>query len=272
MGADRLLGSRTLSAPDSDYLVTLVHRQDGDHWARKRVRPGRAEAHLEARLGKEAAVLRLCAGGPGIPKLLGFTESPATVVTPFFAGGSLLGRITAALPEGLSPHTVVPIGLSMVDSLDFLHGQGVVHRDVKPANLLFDSEDTTYLVDFGVAVWGDPPRALPDDWRETEAGTPGYAPPELLEDPETAFSPAVDVYGLSASLFTCLAGRTAFETRPGEPLQTLARRLRRTGTGAMRWPSGVPAPLRRLLTAGLAPDSGARPDLAAFRTVLAPLV
>lgn len=236
------------------------------------MRPGQTDAQLEARLRKEAAILELCAGGPGIPQLLGFTDSPTTVVTPFLAGGTLLGRIAAALPHGLSSTTVVPVGLSMVDSLDFLHGRGVVHRDVKPANVLFDDEDAPYLVDFGAAVWGDPPRSLPDDWRETEVGTPGYAPPELLEDPEAAFSPAVDVYGLSATLFTCLMGRTPVETRPAEPLPALARRLRRMGTGAVRCPESVPAPLRHLLTEGLAPDSESRPDLAEFSDVLAALV
>src|SRR5215210_6348803 len=103
-------------------------------------------------------------------------------------------------------------------ALDWAHGRGVVHRDVKPENVLLitgPGSDHAYLADFGLA------RANRDETL-TQAGhpaglTPAYAAPEQWRG--EAVGPAADQYALAATLFTCLAGHPPFHPRRGPSLR-----------------------------------------------------
>jgi protein kinase-like protein len=103
-------------------------------------------------------------------------------------------------------------------ALDWAHGRGVVHRDVKPENVLLitgPGSDHAYLADFGLA------RANRDQTL-TQAGhpaglTPAYAAPEQWRG--EAVGPAADQYALAATLFTCLAGHPPFHPRRGPSLR-----------------------------------------------------
>jgi serine/threonine protein kinase len=103
-------------------------------------------------------------------------------------------------------------------ALDWAHGRGVVHRDVKPENVLLitgPGSDHAYLADFGLA------RASRDETL-TQAGhpaglTPAYAAPEQWRG--EAVGPAADQYALAATLFTCLAGHPPFHPRRGPSLR-----------------------------------------------------
>jgi diguanylate cyclase (GGDEF)-like protein len=110
------------------------------------------------------------------------------------------------------------IALEIGDALDAMHAVGVIHRDVKPANILLDRErDRAVLVDVGVAVRAGDPRDA--------AGTPGFAAPESFL--EHVDAPTTDVYGLGATVYCMLTGRSPFGSGPaaqivqrqlGEPL------------------------------------------------------
>ncbi len=110
------------------------------------------------------------------------------------------------------------IALEIGDALDAMHQVGVIHRDVKPANVLLDRErDRAVLVDVGVAVKAGGPRDA--------AGTPGFAAPESFLD--HADAPTTDVYGLAATVYCILTGRPPFgsgaasevvQRQLGEPL------------------------------------------------------
>lgn len=115
--------------------------------------------------------------------------------------GTDLSRYTRPghlLPERL----VVRLGVRMALALEHAHRQGVVHRDVKPANMLVDwSRDIAKLSDFGIARWADHART-----RSGQAlGSPDYMAPEQLAGSEVG--PAADIYSLGVSLFELLTGR-----------------------------------------------------------------
>ncbi|HEY0483406.1 MAG TPA: diguanylate cyclase [Kofleriaceae bacterium] len=100
---------------------------------------------------------------------------------------------------------IAQVALEIGDALDAMHEVGVIHRDVKPANILLDRErDRAVLVDVGVAV-----RA--GDQRDA-AGTPGFAAPESFL--EHADAPTTDVYGLAATVYCMLTGKPPFGAGP----------------------------------------------------------
>jgi len=107
--------------------------------------------------------------------------------------------------EWFPTNAIAQIALEISDALDSMHALGVIHRDVKPANVLLDRErDRAVLVDVGVAV-----RA--GDQRDA-AGTPGFAAPESFLEHSDA--PTTDVYGLAATVYCMLTGRPPFGSGP----------------------------------------------------------
>lgn len=119
------------------------------------------------------------------------------------AGETLAERLKR---EELSPRDAVLVVRAVARGLGELHARGIVHRDVKPANVMLVEGDVgrVKLLDFGIA------RAADEDVTKTGAlvGTPGYmAPEQIRNDP---VGPPADVFGLACVLYRCLAGRAPF--------------------------------------------------------------
>lgn len=168
--------------------------------ARLAERPGFRERFLrEARV---AAAL----DHPNIVPLYDFgeTDHMLYLVMPYVSGGSLQDVLRRA---PLPASEVVTYGSQMTDALAYAHKRGVVHRDVKPANMLLHADGRLMLSDFGLAKILGPnsrpaaPRGHPD------AGTPEYMAPEQIEGRTDERS---DLYGLGVVLYLLLTGHLPF--------------------------------------------------------------
>jgi tetratricopeptide (TPR) repeat protein/TolB-like protein/tRNA A-37 threonylcarbamoyl transferase component Bud32 len=129
---------------------------------------------------------------------------------PFFSmklapGGSLLDS-RETFRE--SPRRAVQLIASVARAIDHAHNQGILHRDLKPGNILLDARGEPMVSDFGLAKWLDTASEL--TCTLTVFGTPGYIAPEQAENAAADLAPAADVYSLGAILFELLAGRPPF--------------------------------------------------------------
>lgn len=146
----------------------------------------------------------------------------------------------------LTPRDAAALGLQMLDALEAAHGAGVVHRDVKPSNVLID-RDSARLTDFGIAHLSDDPTLT---WTGV-MGTPAYIAPEHAQDFE--IGPAVDLYGLGATLYYAVEGRPPYDA--GGSLSTVLAVI-----NSPPRPPTKAGPLTGLLNALLAKDPKARPS------------
>ncbi|HEY4347095.1 MAG TPA: serine/threonine-protein kinase, partial [Gaiellaceae bacterium] len=192
-----------------------VHRgidEDGAEVAVKLLRADRAnEAVARARFLREARIAAAI-GSPHLVPVLDAGDSGefAYLVLPLFRGGSLADRIRSEGPLGLD--TTLDLAAQLAKGLDLLHEHQILHRDVKPSNVLLDDEGTAALTDFGLARSVDSTRLT----REGQLlGTVHYLAPELIEGHEA--TRASDIYALGCVLFECLAGEPPFTgTSPAE--------------------------------------------------------
>ena len=154
--------------------------------------------------GRAAASLRHA----NIVRLLdsGHVEGQPYLAMDYIAGQNLARR----LQQGpLELEAAVQLVCDVARAVDYLHKQGIVHRDVKPSNILLDEEGQPYLTDFGLA------KLLAADSQLTgtgvAAGTPSYMAPEQAAGQPDDVTPLCDVYSLGAVLYELIAGRPPFQ-------------------------------------------------------------
>ena len=139
----------------------------------------------------------------------------------------------------LAPDAAMDIAFQLMETLDVLHSRGLVHRDVKPSNVLVDDRGRCTIIDFGAArEWASDPGSP-----HTVLFTPGYAPLEQLSE-HGRRGPATDVYGLCATLYHMLTGTPppdAADRVGGVPLDPPAARC-----------PGLEPSVSRAIQAGLA--------------------
>jgi serine/threonine-protein kinase len=121
-------------------------------------------------------------------------------------GETLADRL--AREERLEPHDAAWIAATIADALEIAHREGVVHRDVKPANVMLTTSGEVKVMDFGIAAAAAERGPVATTNADTVIGTPSYLSPEQARgEPVT---PRSDVYALGAVLYEMLAGRPPF--------------------------------------------------------------
>ncbi len=159
--------------------------------------------------------------------------------------------------QALEPRYVASMGARLADALAYVHSLGIVHRDVKPANVLLHEDGRVLLTDFGIARLTDQAVGL------TSAGfimgTVAYKSPEQVR--REAIGPATDVYSLGLVLLEALTGERAY---PGPSAEAAVARL----VSPPRIPDELPAQWRSVLRRMTEIEPADRPHLVEVRAVL----
>ncbi len=208
-------------------------------------RPG-ADGDMEARFRSEAVILARLQH-PGLVTVYdaGRHNSRAYLVMQLIEGPTLKGRIADGR---LSPGETAALGAGLANALAHAHEADVVHRDVKPSNIILDPSGHPHLTDFGISRLID---ATTHTATGTLIGTAAYlAPEQVLGQP---VSQAVDIYALGLVLLECLTGRLEYG---GGPLEAAIARLHRRP----ELPDFLPEDFTDLLRNMTALDEGNRPS------------
>ena len=204
-----------------------------------------------AREGEAQARVR----DPGLAEVyaLDLRANPPYLVMELVPGHTLaaqLRRGPSSLPQALR------LTLELARTLSRLHRAGVVHRDLKPQNVMIRPDGQPVLLDLGLA------QLLDRSARMTQSGeilgTPGYLAPEQASGQAGRMGPAADVYGLGATLFALLTGGPPF---PGSGLPALAATISLEAPAPSTLRPGLPPAVDALVAACLRKQPEARPGL-----------
>src|SRR5579883_1181403 len=224
------------------------------------LRPGDGAAR--ARFQREAELLARCEH-PGIVRVhtIGESGEDLYMILDLVRGQDLAAIVERSGP--LEPRRAAAVALEVARALAFVHGRGIVHRDVKPSNVLVDEEGHAHLTDFGIATATDLERLT-----RTGAfvGTVAFVSPEQARG--KAVTAATDVFSLGGVLFHALSGQPPLGEDGVTALAMLASaaKVRDIRVAA---PS-VPGPLAAIVARALEKDPARRyPSAGAFADDLA---
>lgn len=236
--------------PDGEEVALKLVKPDlaGDQVFRRRFE---REARLAQRVTHPRVVSVLATGEhDGIPYL----------VQTFIRGGSLAEKIEHE--RRLDLETSVRICLRIAAGLDALHEVGIVHRDVKPANILLDEEGVAYITDFGLVK--DHEASLLTRPGQTLGSIDYMAPEQIRAEPVSA---ATDVYALGCVMCECMSGAPPFADREG--MKALWAHLQDEPPDPCADRPDLPAEVGPAIRRALEKDPGKRPASAtAFARML----
>lgn len=211
-----------------------------------------------ARFVREQQAMGRLTGHPNIATVLqeGVTEGGHPyLVTPYYPRDSLQEWLRRDGP--LPVEEVLQIGVKIAGALESAHRSGILHRDVKPGNILLTDYGEPALTDFGIAH-------IAGGFQTTTGvltGSPAFTAPEVLEGGEP--TPAADVYGLGSTLFCALTGHAAFERHTGESVVTQFLRITTQPIPDLR-ENGVAADVSDAVEAAMSRNPADRPTAAAL--------
>jgi predicted Ser/Thr protein kinase len=228
-------------------VVHLARDPEGRPVAVKVLHPlGNEGVNARRRLAREVETMRRVRS-PYVAEVLDadVTGEFPYIVTRFVSGPTLDEMVRTRGP--LSGPGLRRLAHGMAEALTAIHAAGVVHRDLKPGNVML-TDDRPIVIDFGIAQAGDATRLTQTG---LVMGTPGYLAPEVIEGEPS--SPASDVHSWGSTMAFAATGHLPFG---GGSYETIFYRII-SGRADL---SGVPAPLVPLISAALARDPSHRPS------------
>jgi serine/threonine protein kinase len=166
-----------------------------------------------------------------------------------YVDGQSVTQLLRAQPQGVPVSEAVRICLEVARALEYAHSRGIIHRDVKPGNVLLDASGRVSLTDFGIAVESEPNRAITATGGAI-VGTPGYMAPEVIQG--KVVDGRADIYSLGALFYHLLTGSRPFE---GEgDVNMLIRALSESPAPPSTLREGVPPEIDAIALKALAPD------------------
>ena len=180
-----------------------------------------ARGALHTRLLREVRTAARLGDHPHIVTLydVGERDGITFVVSRLVRGGSVADWLERCAPEGIPLPDAIRIAREVADALAHAHEQGVVHRDVKPSNILIAEDGAALLTDFGVALLTDQSRVTAEG---AVVGSVAYMSPEQARGHPV--DKRGDLYALGATLYEMVCGRPIFA---GDPLAVLSQHVRR---------------------------------------------
>jgi len=195
------------------------------------------------------------------------------LVMEYLPGGTLRQRLQASaqergFPGRLGWQDAINLLLPIVRALDYAHRQGMIHRDVKPANILITADGEPMLTDFGVAKILDLEDGQTLTGTGVGIGTPEYMAPEQWTNQTV---PQSDMYGLGVVLYEMVTGRKPYEA--DTPAGILIKQSSQPLPLPHKYAPGLPEGLERLLLKMLAPAAENRyPDMGTLATAMKALL
>lgn len=175
-------------------------------------------------------------------------------------GGSLASIVKAAGP--LTPARACPIIADAATALAVAHTSGIIHRDIKPTNLMLTRTGRCKVTDFGLVRVDDPND--PFDFTNKAVGSPHYMAPEVLHNAKP--SPAMDVYSLGATLYYALTGHPPYVGQTVK--RVLAQHALAEPPDVRQHAPHCPESLARIVRRAMAKDPDQRPSAAQFAAAL----
>ncbi len=169
-------------------------------------------------------------------------DFPCYIVSKYIDGTDLATRLKQSR---LSIHEAVEIVAKVAEALHHAHEQGLVHRDIKPGNILLDKYGKPFVADFGLAL-----REQDVDTGPRFAGTPAYMSPEQARGEGHRVDSRSDLFSLGMVFYELLTGRRAFQAETRE--QLLEQIANREACPPRQWDEGIPKELERICLKTLA--------------------
>ena len=146
------------------------------------------------------------------------------------------------------------IGKQLCRALEVAHEQGIIHRDIKPQNIIVEPNGFIKVMDFGIARLTHPPQGTGLTQEGASIGTPDYMSPEQLSGME--LDARSDLYAAGVVLFECVTGRLPFEAASMYAL--IAQHLEQVPPDPRTFNADVPEALARVILKAMAPERGDR--------------